>query len=39
MIEKSDFVIYYVKYTFGGAYKIYSLANKKGKATINLAQK
>ena len=29
MIEKSGFVIYYVKYSFGGAYKIYSLANKK----------
>lgn len=37
MINKSDFVVTYVKYTFGGAYKFQQLAIKKGKTVIDLA--
>ena len=36
MIDKSDFVVTYVKYTFGGAYKFQQLAIKKGKTVIDL---
>jgi len=36
MIEKSDFVITYVKNTFGGAYQFKTIAEKKGKIIINL---
>ncbi|MBQ4100834.1 MAG: hypothetical protein IJC83_04740, partial [Oscillospiraceae bacterium] len=30
MIDKADFVIAYVKLSFGGAYRYYNLAKKKG---------
>ncbi len=37
MIEKSDYVITYVKYTIGGACKFKELAEKKKKTVINIA--
>jgi len=37
MLEKSHYVITYVKQTFGGAHKFKSLAEKKNKIVINLA--
>ena len=37
MIEKSNYVITYVKRPFGGAYKFKLLAEKKNKIVINLA--
>ncbi len=37
MLEKADFVVAYVKYSFGGAAKFTALAGKKGKIVINLA--
>lgn len=37
LIEKSDYVITYIKHTFGGAYQFASLAKKQGKACINIA--
>ena len=37
MLEKADFVIAYVKLSFGGAEQFYSSAMKKGKKVINLA--
>lgn len=37
MINKSDYVITYVKYTIGGAAKFKELAEKKGKTVLNLA--
>ena len=39
MLDKSEYVVTYVKTTFGGAYKFKSLAEKKGKIVINLAVK
>lgn len=39
MLNKSDYVVTYVKTTFGGAYKFKKLAEKKGKTVINLADK
>jgi hypothetical protein len=36
MIEQSDVVISYVKREYGGAYKTYSFAKKKGKIIYNL---
>lgn len=38
MLQKADYVICYVKYTWGGAYKFVELAKKKGKKVINLAE-
>ena len=38
MLQKCDYVICYVKYTWGGAYKFVELAEKKGKTVINLAR-
>ncbi len=38
MIEKSDYVIVYVKRNFGGASKFYETAKKKGKRVINIAK-
>lgn len=37
MLEKSDCVITYVEKTYGGAQKFVSLAEKKGKRIVNLA--
>ena len=36
MLDKSDYVITYVKHQFGGAYKFFSLAKKRGKVVINI---
>ena len=37
MIEQSDYVVTYVKYTVGGAAQFKEYAEKKGKIVINLA--
>lgn len=37
MVEQSDYVVTYVKRTFGGAAQFKALAEKKGKYVINLA--
>lgn len=37
MIEQSDYVVTYVKHTFGGAAKFKELAEKKNKTVINIA--
>lgn len=37
MIDKSDYVVTYVKYTIGGAAQFKALAEKKGKIVFNLA--
>lgn len=37
MIDKSDFVVTYVKYTTGGAVKFKEFAEKEGKSVINIA--
>lgn len=37
MIEQSDYVVTYVKYTVGGAARFKELAEKKKKAVINIA--
>ena len=37
MIEKSQYVVTYVVYSFGGAYKYKTLATKKKRVVINLA--
>ena len=37
MIDKSDYVIAYVTHTFGGAYKAFERAKKKGKEVITIA--
>ena len=39
MIQKADFIIAYVKHTYGGAYKALQYARKKKKSIINLAEK
>ena len=39
MVNQADVVVGFVKYSFGGAYKYYSLAKRKGKTLINLAEK
>lgn len=39
MLNQSEYVVTYVKTTFGGAYKFKNLAEKKGKIVINLAVK
>ncbi len=39
MIEKADFVIAYVDHDWGGAYKTYKHAKRKGKVVFNLAEK
>ena len=36
MVKKADIVIAYVKYEFGGAYKTYEYAKKKGKTIYNI---
>lgn len=38
MAEASDIVVSYVKHGFGGAYKMYAYAMKKGKDIFNLAE-
>lgn len=38
MIENCDLVIVYIERTFGGAYKSFEYALKKGKKIINLAE-
>lgn len=38
MLQRSDYVICYAKYTWGGAYKFVELAEKKGKTIYNLAE-
>lgn len=38
MIEKSDYVVTYVKYAIGGAARFKEYAEKKGKIIINLAE-
>ena len=37
MIEQSDYVVTYVKYTVGGAEKFKKLAEKKKRMVINIA--
>jgi len=37
MINESDYVVTYVKYTVGGAARFKELAEKKGKTVLNLA--
>lgn len=37
MVNKADFVITYVKFSFGGAAKFKEIAEKKGKVVLNLA--
>lgn len=37
MVRKSEFVVAYVKYSFGGAYKTIKFAQRKGKKEINIA--
>lgn len=37
MVRKSEFVVAYVKYSFGGAYKTIEFAQRKGKKEINIA--
>lgn len=37
MIERSDYVVTYVKYTVGGAVRFKELAEKKNKTVINIA--
>lgn len=37
MIDKSDYVVTYVRYTFGGAAQFKKLAERKGKTVINIA--
>lgn len=37
MINMSDYVVVYVKHSFGGAAQFKELAEKKGKIVINLA--
>ncbi|MGN0566730.1 MAG: hypothetical protein ACI4IU_08655 [Candidatus Limousia pullorum] len=39
MLNQSEYVVTYIKTTFGGAYKFKNLAEKKGKIVINLAVK
>lgn len=39
MIDNSDMVIAYVKYSFGGAAKFLEMARKKKKTVINIAEK
>ena len=39
MIDKSDYVIVYVKRNFGGAVQFYEMAKRKGKKVINIAEK
>lgn len=36
MIDKSDYVVAYIRRNLGGAYKFYKLANKKRKIVINI---
>lgn len=36
IIDKSDYVVAYIRRNFGGAYKFYNLANKKRKTVINI---
>ncbi len=36
MVKKSDFVVGYVRYSVGGAYKSFELARKQNKNVINL---
>jgi len=37
MVKQSDFVIAYVRWTYGGSCKAVEYAEKKGKTVINLA--
>ena len=37
MVEKADYIIAYVKYSWGGAYQTYQHAIRKHKETFNLA--
>ncbi len=37
MVDQSDYVVTYVKYSFGGASKFKKLAEKKNKIVINIA--
>lgn len=37
MIDKADYVVVYVKHTFGNAAKFKEISEKKGKKTLNLA--
>lgn len=38
MIERADLIIAYVEYEYGGAYKAFKYAYKKGKIVINLGR-
>lgn len=38
MVNEADLVIAYIKNTYGGAYKSFLYAKKKGKTVINLAE-
>ena len=37
MVDKADFVIAYIDHNFGGAYKTYDYAKRKGKEILNIA--
>lgn len=39
MVEKADIVIAFIDHEWGGAYKTYAYAKRKGKKIINLAEK
>ena len=36
MVEKADLVIVYIEHNYGGAYKTYKTAKRRGKKTINV---
>ena len=38
MIQEADFIVAYVKHTYGGAYKALQYAQKKKKVIVNLAE-
>ena len=38
MVNRSDIVVVYVKYSFGGAARFRDMAVSKGKTVINLAE-
>ena len=39
MVEKADFVIAYIDHTYGGAYKTYQHAKRKGKTIFNISNR
>ena len=39
VVEKSDFIVFFVDHDFGGAAQALDIAKRKGKSFINLAEK